>query len=269
MMKIWQFRGSLQESLFPVWVDLVDDSELAAIGVDETDYAPVETRIVRVRDPRVQVVSIGNAHFVDDGARFGRTAAAWWVGEVRTSPNGATSDLTVTRYSYQTGLGYDIPSARSAQFGPPAAWTPVDAAGVPLQIVRARLVELKPDEAHDADDQGGDFSEFRLARQLGDTGNMTQRLPATLIPCDHRGRASASRPGALAMTFGFDGGLYSFWDASWVFTPSAATGPYTLHAGPTRGNPPVDYLPVGRGVDALVEEGDFFVIHAAPSGGQG
>lgn len=268
MMRLWTYRTRFDSPAIRVWVDPISNSELAPVGGDEDDFVAIENQVVRIRDAAVVVDAVGNAHFVDDSD----PPRVWYVNEVRTLYRGGQLDISISRYSYRVGIGYDIPAMRTSRFGPPATWPCVDAAGVPIQVLRCWNVAVQtgsgPEEA------GGQFANFRLARQPGDTGAVPLQ-PRAAVPASHRRRGGGSRRGALVPTQALSQTVRhaSFWVKPFVFSPleAAAYASVSMVAPASdaydsvtsRLTPPAAGLAATRGVDALVEDGDFFVIESA------
>ena len=235
MMELWAFREGYGMPARKVWVTQDRPGSLAPIGIDIGDFSPVETRVVTVAGLRIQTV--GSSHFVDTEARV------WFVTEARElgRRSSVETEMVISRYAYDVDLGYDVPSARSSQFGPPAAWTWVDADGVPVQVLRVTDVAFPPGQP--------DFVFFSLFRQIGDRLSV---VPDAGVRASQRSAGGRRRDGTLLRGLTRDA----------VFSPdvsAAAVRPGSSINWQSLQNALVA-LGSDRGLDTEVAPGDFFVI---------
>ena len=235
MMLLWTFRDGFDSPARRVWVGDVRVGELAPIGVDIGDFSPVETRVVTARG--LSIRTVGSAHFIDDEDRV------WFVTEAREVGRRTFRDTecVISRYAYRVDLGYDVPADRSSQFGPPATWTWVDAAGVPVQVVRVTDVAFPP--------QQSGFVFFSLFKPIGDRSTV---VPTAGVRASQRSAGGRRRDGTLLQGLTRDA----------VFSPdvsAAAVRPGSSINWQTLQNALVA-LGTGRGLDTEVAPGDFFVI---------
>ena len=144
MMRQWRYRQAPGRVELKVWVYAKSQSRLISVARNYEGFVPLETVVVgtrsfqqdirderRLRPARLPVS--GQSYFVDENDNV------WFVNEVAHSALRAYRDeleVSLSRYGLAQGLGYDIPSARTSAFGPPSGWMLVDAAGVPVQVVR-------------------------------------------------------------------------------------------------------------------------------------
>ena len=151
----------------------------------------------------------------------------------------------MSRYDFRAELGYDIPP-RVAQFGPPTNWPMVDAAGVPVQVVRVEtLTEFKQ--------SGWDTYTMALTTVSGDTGYPFTATGAWLASLRQSG--GRRRAGYLYWNlqgFGDPPTSQSFW---WYGLTDDAFA--TTYAVPTVA-PAVQAT-----LDKSVSVGDFIVIEPA------
>ena len=167
------------------------------MAIGQEGFQPVESRVLATRANISPVV--GQSHFIDSADQL------WFVNEVEIS--GGQLDVSITRYDFARGLGYDIPAARTSRFGPPTDWTVVDAAGVPVKLVRIDFVSQPTATAQVA--RSG-ITTFTWSPAVGDTGwgsygsvvvnsttNYTYLFKTYAFPAVHHRRGGRQKDGYM------------------------------------------------------------------------
>ena len=231
MMRQWTYHQAPGRAAITVWVYAMSQSRLVPVARNYDGFVPLETVVVgtnsfqqehrevrRLRPARLPVS--GQSYFVDDAENV------WFVNEVaHTALRNYRDQLEVslTRYGLAQGLGYDIPSSRTAAFGPPSGWTLVDAAGVPVQVMRVdETFDVRPTTTNVLTE----YSRFTTLDVAGDTGTYTAGV---LFPAQHARRGARNRSGFITSAEGRAGTGFLF-----VFENG---NPYTSRAAAFIGSP--------------------------------
>ena len=235
MMRAWSYRESFNADLRSVWVADVESPSLVNAGLSQEGFNVLETVVVSVNVPLRFVVGV--SHFVDERDRI------WFVNEVALSTVGvgARTEVSLSRYGLAAGLGYDIPSERASQFGPPTGWTLVDAARVPVQVVRVQQVYFT---YFNQPNVVPFYVRFQTIRVAGDSGSHAE---ANAVPASHRQRGGRRRDGWI-VKLNVGGSVFLFEDGD-PYSSDSVTG-YT--------QPELTGKTLSQDADVAV--GDFFVI---------
>ena len=207
MMRQWRYRQGFQSSARPVWVWALQRSRLIAIARNYEGFVPLETVTIGARSVS-GVPEPGLSHFIDEESRL------WFVNQVAHDtfrPYLDDVEVSVSRYGLSQGLGYNIPSSRSSQFGPVSGWTLVDAAGVPVQVMRVDQVFDKPAGIADAETETN-YARFTTLDVAGDSGTYAISSGGflNLYPAKHSRRGNRVRSGWIMAAQGLAGTGFFF-----------------------------------------------------------
>lgn len=228
MMRLWEYAPGFGASARKVWVSDVEAPRVFLAGATADEFFSIESRAVQVYG--LSSPAVGSAHFIDDARRI------WFVGQVlEVAPN--RHEVAIARYGLRTTLGHNIPADRAdAAWSVPSGWTWVDAARVPVRVVRVESVTLV-----------GNVARFQLSVPAGDSAFeiQTGRYEAS-----QRLQGGLDRAGTL---------IAAFTPNDWFFSPTSPDGNVYL---PPDVNDEDRVTPLGprRGLDQAVFAGDFFVL---------